>query len=318
MKEIKSSKSSSPNATLIIDGKEVTSNISHHLRKAAYSKEIKDLLNKYNKWKGDTIDNIWWKIHGPCIDETIGKEKIFIQKFIHGTLPCNYRNNKKYPYKSKYCTMCNDQQTVEDQMHVLKCKKCPERVSRRDQFQKDLQRLLITLGTQETTTRVITQYIGDYLQEKSFKDIKTITPDASIHLRNTLIEQNKIGWENFLKGRICIEWGELYKHDILINDKLNLTSHDAEQWGKKLVQLMWRFVIDMWTIRNNKEDTNEGISNEVVLRKEIEQMTWLLQNIKVTHPYENITQENMMTIPILNLKIMNAQLQALYEVSKPK
>jgi hypothetical protein len=124
---------------LKINGELVTSKQSSSLRQIFHSTQMREFLNTSNKWTGPTIDNIWWKIHGPCI-ETMGKEKTTIYKFIHNRLPCNERNNLYYPYKPSKCTMCPD--INEDQMHFLKCKNCMERNKRRDQFFKEIKTTL--------------------------------------------------------------------------------------------------------------------------------------------------------------------------------
>jgi hypothetical protein len=318
MKSIPSIQLPNTRAKLCSNELEVTANQSYHLKTTFHSIQMREYLESSNNWKGKTIDNVWWKIHGSSI-ESIKKGKTTIHKFIHGRLPCNQRNHRYYPYKPKCCKLCGDNQT-EDQMHFLQCKSCPERGKRRIEFFRELQNNMISTGTHETTTRTLLSHITSFLQQEDYKNINDIAPDASPHFKQTILDQEQIGWDQLLKGRISIKWGELYNHDIE-TDKLKLTMKDAECWGKRILAIIWKFIIDMWKIRNDKEHNLDGQSSEIKKTKEIEQIMWLIRNIKeydVNHPYRDATEVTLTKYPLNNLKIMNTQLQTLYESEKIK
>jgi hypothetical protein len=194
-------------ATLTINDLLVTSKHSHHLRTTYHSIQMREYLEDSNKWTGNTIETIWWKIHGSSI-ESNKQGKTTLQKFVHGRLPCNYRNNKYYPYKPKYCTKCGEQQD-EKQMHFLQCTSCPERVSKRQEFITALRNMLISTGTHETTTRILIHNISSYLNQQPRMSLQEIAPDASEFFKKTVHEQDKIGWDQFLRGRLSIN-GESY------------------------------------------------------------------------------------------------------------
>jgi ribonuclease HI len=318
MKKISNLRTPTTKATLSINGELVTSAQSASLRKIYHSIQMRKFLEESNKWKGKTIDTIWWKVHGPSI-EAMRSEKTTIQKFIHGRLPCNQRNNLYYPYKPSYCSTCSTD-TVEDQMHFIICKCCPERQTRREQFIKELKNQLVSVGTHETTTRFLMYNITSIINDKPIIDLGEIAPDASKFFLATNLEQSKIGWDQILKGRLSIKWGELYNYDIKHN-KLKITLNDAEQRGKKITVFVWRFVIDMWRIRNEQEHNLDGKKLEIAKTKETEQIMWLIKEIKTfeeQHPYMNITKEKLKNHPLSNIQNMNEQLQTLYDSVKAK
>jgi hypothetical protein len=161
-------------------------------------------------------------------------------------------------------------------------------------------------------------HITSYLNHEPHVNVNEIAPDASPFFKQTVLEQESIGWDQILKGRLSIKWGELYNHDIAI-DKLKLTLKDAETWGKRILGIIWKFVMDMWKIRNDTEHNLDGQSNEIKKTKEIEQILWLIDNIKeykTKHPYQNATEITLMNYPINNLQTMNLQMQTLYESEK--
>jgi hypothetical protein len=162
--------------------------------------------------------------------------------------------------------------------------------------------------------------ISSCINEEPYNNIKDIAPNASKFFETTVQEQQKIGWEQVLKGRLSRKWGELYNYDIE-QDKLKMTLKDAEQWGKKVIIVIWKFVTDMWRIRNDKEHNLDGNNKEIEKKKEGEQIKWIIKALKEfdeEHPYMNITDDTLQKQPLQNIKNMNEQLQTLYESVKAK
>jgi hypothetical protein len=71
------------------------------------------------------------------------------------------------------------------------------------------------MGTNTTTIRTITTMLNTWLNETEPPELYEIAPEASEHLKQALIDQQNIGWDQWFRGRISIKWGELYNHDIL-------------------------------------------------------------------------------------------------------
>jgi hypothetical protein len=138
---------------------------------------------------------------------------MIIQKFVHSHLPCNLRNSVMFEYKPPYCSLCNNIQ--EDQTHVLRCDKCPDRKNIRDKFKKDLYKHLVNTNTNTNTTltRVISCTINAWLNSAPLPKLLDLVPDASITLKKAYEFQHKLGWEIFFKGRWDIAWGEMYNFE---------------------------------------------------------------------------------------------------------
>jgi hypothetical protein len=167
-------------------------------------------------------------------------------------------------------------------------------------------------GINETTMRVISKYISAWIMQQESPLLSDIAPDASQHLKQAVKDQEKLGWDQWLKGRISIKWGEMVRYD-LENKKGTKEGMSAEKWGKDIIVKTWQFVLECWFTRNEFEHDNEN--NPVLRSKEklIEHITWAIENIPndVVHPYKGIDKETMITLPLDNLTMMLEQVRTI-------
>ena len=79
------------------------------------------------------------------------------------------------------------------------------------------------------------------LRELSF------TPTGSV--QRAIAAQNKIGWNNFYRGRIALEWLTAQQEQYEGKYK---TKQDTERWATKIVTTIWHGFLNIWESR--KED----------------------------------------------------------------
>jgi hypothetical protein len=304
----------SDKAIIKIHNKIITSNRTKILRSAFQSMNLRDYMKASNNWNDKQIEQIWWKpLEKILLNMSQGKQLI-IKKFIHNQLPCNHHNNIMYEYKPPHCSLCPT--IIEDQSHVIRCKKCPEREQIRNKYKKDLLNLLNETHTNETTTRVISSTINAWLNNASIPSLHELAPDASSSLEKAYAFQRDIGWEQFFKGRLSITWGELYNHDrSQPNIKRTKPPIDAETWGSNIIKLNWNLILDLWFTRNDKEHNLDNKSNEIAKRKLTERILWIKEKIdkSIDHPYQDSSSAELLKLPSNNLRIMIDQIQNIYE-----
>jgi hypothetical protein len=208
------------------------------------------------KWKKTTIDKIWWEVHkASLLSVKYSTKKLeFIQKMIHKKLPCNYRQHKYYKYKTNICLSCKLE--VETQDHIFQCINYPEREKLRKNYKMQLGIILSNHHTSPESTLIITHNISTYLSNIESLSLHELVPDASVDLIKAYQEQCKIGWDQWLQGRITSTWGTLQNHDIA--PKISGLRFDtANKGAKELILLTWAFAYDCWLTRNEIEhDTN--------------------------------------------------------------
>jgi hypothetical protein len=127
----------------------------------------------------------------------------------------------------------------------------------RQTYISNLQKTMIIIGTNSTMIRIIITMINAWLHDVEPSLLSEIAPEASEYLKEAVEEQNSIGWEQWFCGRLSIKWGELYNEDIKIPN-IFCTRPSSNRWGIKIIQETWKFIIDCWKIRNNKEHDIEG------------------------------------------------------------
>jgi hypothetical protein len=68
-------------------------------------------------------------------------------------------------------------------------------------------------------------------------------------------KQSHVGWENFLKGRICTEWCAYIRQHLASSN----IKKDYQEWATKLILALGDHIYRVWTFRNtvHRED-NQG------------------------------------------------------------
>jgi hypothetical protein len=68
-------------------------------------------------------------------------------------------------------------------------------------------------------------------------------------------KQSYVGWENFLKGRICTEWCTYIKHHLASS---NIKKY-YQEWSTKLILALWEHIYRVWTFWNTvHHEDNQG------------------------------------------------------------
>jgi hypothetical protein len=131
----------------------VTHNYKTILRQNHLSVDLRKYLREANNWQGSQTENIWWSIHKSCINDLSKKKRRFIQKFIHKNLPCNYRQQKFYTYKSSICMSCKED--IKTQDHIFRCISCSKRTKLKAEYVMKLSVLLDNHRTNDSSKILI-------------------------------------------------------------------------------------------------------------------------------------------------------------------
>jgi hypothetical protein len=293
---------------IIINGKEVTSKFNKTLRDTFHATRMHNYYQETYEWSDQTIEDIWWQVHGKAILQFTNGKRTSIQKFMHKRIACNKRENRYKPYRSEMCLQCKD--IIECENHILQCEKCEIRKKGRNTYLKTLQDTMIKMGTNSTTIRVIISYLRAWLNNAKMPNLEEIAPDASVHLKATVRSQSEIGWEHWFRGRISIKWGELYNNDIE-HPPFPLFRPSAIRWGKQVIIDTWNFVLNSWQTRNEIEHDNTGDPTRRQKEKLCEQILWIKSQINQSkkYPLQGITEDTLKELPIENLVVMAEQIQ---------
>jgi hypothetical protein len=126
---------------------------------------------------------------------------------------------------------------------------------------------MINSGTNSETCRVMIHFIVRWLDGQPASQLKELAPEAPNYLRQAILDQNKIGWYNFMRGRLAKKWKQAYINDRDTTKDLNSRPITADQWGKQIVKLTLEFALESWYCRNEIE--HERDKNNIPMVKEI-------------------------------------------------
>ena len=99
---------------------------------------------------------------------------------------------------------------------------------------------------QQSTAPDVTHVIIENLRAWNASRRPVLYEGSHPHLNRAIIEQNRIGWEPFLRGYVSSKWNEAQScHYLHLGSKK--TGH---RWLTELIKKMWAIAWDMWRFRN--------------------------------------------------------------------
>lgn len=109
-------------------------------------------------------------------------------------------------------------------------------------------------------------------------DTVYFVPDASKSLKVAAINQQKIGWENWMKGRWSIEWAYLFNFDIA-NTASNVKYNFTEKIVKEIIIYNWEYMKNVWNERNIKERDLKGEPDRKKKEKKLKRQYMSMTNL---------------------------------------
>jgi hypothetical protein len=180
---------------------------------------------KYN-WLETTVNSIWWHPHATSLNKLTNNKRIQIQKFIHNRLPTKKREQYRHTFKCNYCPHCKSNKIIEDENHIIRCKYHTRKTIRHEWINE-----ISTYLSQTFTPIYVKDAIVKQLSSWLFSIINTETRTYDKHdfLDDALSKQEKIGWDNFIRGRLAIEWGRVINRHVIATN--TTSSFTAEIWA---------------------------------------------------------------------------------------
>ena len=187
-------------------------------------------------------------MHAKALKSLEANDRIRIQKFIHNRLPTNKKLKSYYKHKSAVCNNCFNHKETKD--HIMKCR-TDSRKRIRTKWISETTKYLEQKYTPTEVKDAIVKGLSMWLEVKEKEeDDETIT-EPNKYIIAATNKQQDIGWEHFVRGRITIKWGELINQH-LRDQKIQPEEMDAEKWGMKLININFKYLLEMWELRNQE------------------------------------------------------------------
>ena len=168
-------------------------------------------------------------------NSSLGRRR-WMSKFVTNNCAVGITMVQRKQRTSDECPRCA--QLGEDNFHVLKCQS-EEATDTWTQCMIDLIRYMRKLKTNEKVIEAITTNLYSWRNDLEYPS----SIDYDIYLQQAIIEQNRIGWNNFALGRLSKKWRKVFLR--------MYPNHRCKQLTPKLlIQRLMDITFQMWDNRN--------------------------------------------------------------------
>ena len=234
--------------SIFIDGQKATTSIGPHLRDAISKSNLRSHLHNKGVISEDIFDHIDWTGIQQIMHSFSTRKRLWVTKHVSGFSATNKALSYRLPNHSPKCPCCNLPHVEEDTHHQLFCTD-PNRINLWKDSLEDLHTWLKVNDSEPNLTNTIMTYV-------SHKDTVTFRDAGHPFFQFTHI-QDKIGWTNFLEGKITTEIRQIQTvHLQNISSDINI-----DTWIQSLISQLLHFIHVQWLYRNEvvHRKTKDGL-----------------------------------------------------------
>jgi hypothetical protein len=181
------------------------------------------------EWKSGTFELINWELQYKTLSTYTIQDQQRILKFVHNWLPTNHRLQREAQSTTARCPLCYYRS--EDNLHLFQCHH-PRQVSTTQALIKNL--------SEKDPDDPITDLLIDALRSAMHDPLwKSTGANAKNEINQGIIDQNRIGWQQIVRGRFA---RTLTRYGQINNDQ-NL---------RRKLRLIWDTMLTLWKQRNEE------------------------------------------------------------------
>jgi hypothetical protein len=229
-------------------GKELT-NTYKFIQQAKHGKGLMEYVQRKQQWQEQDTQNVDWDNLEQTLNKITNPKLAQRSKMMHGWQ--NTGTQKKVILESKkthdewdenidtviQCPMCKQ---PENQLHYTTCNN-EAMVHMRTKEVKNIQTELKKINTYEGIIATWTKHVNQY--PEPITTVNTNNIDGMVQI--ALERQTNIGWHNFLKGYISIDWSKA-QQAYLKEQKVGANP----QWASTAIEILQTYTLSMWQYRN--------------------------------------------------------------------
>ena len=271
-----------------IDGQKITSSLESTIKTKMHTTQIQQYLihNKGYSPKAFTMID-WSSIEKAATTLTIHRQ-IWLTKFVSGFCATAAKMHERKQWESPLCPLCS--KCNENTKHVITCKD--------DRAQKKyalLLRSFIQFLHKINTHPFIIHTFENSLQHQ--QPTSFVRHSTSFHTEPLLLhaasQQDVIGWHNFFKGHLSIQWKEL---QLQYFKQMYTQPPSADLWMKQVILQVYEFSHGMWIHRNNI--VHEQVEERLTYKqsKQLEERlirTYIEGNEQVLRQHQHLFNERL-------------------------
>ena len=252
-------------AAITIRGNIVTSNTIRHIEHELTGKPLIAYLIRQNKWTEPTFHTIDWDAHNRYLTKLPYLKTIKVVKYIHNwqnttgaqkELFDKHRDEPEHQQHEYMCPMkCGCHETAQ---HFLRCEKINSSAET-SRVLKSLRKWFANANTNQVLTTTLMHCIREWLQfgnEPNTNDLDISNERNYQTIMQAIEAQSEIGWDQFFKGRIALQWGDIqqkhYDYERSQPSHNLKKYHDRQWWTANIIKQIVYVALNAWQIRNDK------------------------------------------------------------------
>jgi hypothetical protein len=248
----------------VLNNHTINENVAKATTIAYHSISLKKYMKGKYKWMNQQINKIWWKPHHKSMMKLESNDLVRIQKFIFNYLPTNKRKNKHQQSNTNMCESCDN--NIETENHIFR-RQSARRHDIEEKWIEELQRYLSEPHTSMDVRESIIMCMTIWLNNEHIPAINTFP----VIMRTTIQEQDQVGWDHFIPGRMVTSWS------MIINDNIHqkeIKHINAEQWATDKCRTTgdrctkYKLETHTFTMESKKYRNNRRHRNQTERKKE--------------------------------------------------
>ncbi len=222
---------------LRIRGKLICRNLLQTLRNEIAFLPYRHYLQQKFQWTAKDANNVHWEIFTTALMNHRSEDQRRIVLFANNKLPL--RASKAHPHHgSTLCPSCRREQ--EDTQHFLECTQTARNALFRTLHQQ-LAELTQKLRLHPCVLTAIWLGLVAVRTGTPYPDIEIDIPPP---LRPSITQQQRLGWDQLYYGRLSRSWANA------IDETHPQLAPNGEQILTRILKLIWQYILDTWTLRN--------------------------------------------------------------------
>ena len=243
-------------AVLQVGGVIVNKDYKGVILRALFADELREYLKNKYEWNDRVWDTIDWNIMEAPLGKLKGQRKVTIYKLVHLWQPTDrykMRNEDGLGSEGK-CTHCGE---IDEQLHYMRCKNEYFKDARTYAWKRFCEKMK-AYRREETFFRVIWIGLQNWIYEDFNEELPKgdeITDEEYRALRRAFCDQERIGWDHFLVGRMAKGWREYFE---MRSVESPIREGRGIAFGRKLVESIWIYTLQVWRWHNESVHGKRG------------------------------------------------------------
>ncbi|MGH7955165.1 MAG: hypothetical protein ACREOZ_04315, partial [Gloeomargaritales cyanobacterium] len=249
-------------------------------------KELQKFLIKKTGWDESTFMMVDFNVLGNAMSSLTETERIARVKFMHNWWH-HGRQQKlmgvETTSENGQCPLCLGADETTD--HILRCPSEQGKTARRKAWLTVLKELKEE-KTAPLILKAINESVASWTEGRTRTWRSEYTDINAQQVHKAAQAQSKIGWEQFMRGRVARQWRMAQMR--YLNETGSPCKYTAERWAKKLIKLIWNYAMEIWHGRNQliygeNEAANESRRRAKAVQAIHESFQKDKNNVSATH-----------------------------------